>query len=85
MVVDCGVRIVSVSSSLEATLSNTTLSAFKGHSYLVQSCLEVGWLGRTEGVCLSVFGSVQSWCTVKQEGVRDNLYHLHSIHVGSAF
>lgn len=46
--------MVSVSSSLEAMLSNTTLSALKGHSYLVQSCLEIGWLGRTEGVCLSV-------------------------------
>lgn len=49
MVANCGVRMVSVSSSLETILSNTVHL-----THLVQSCLAIGWLRRTEGVCLSL-------------------------------
>lgn len=72
MVANCGVRIVSVCSSLETMFSNTVQLK---DTHLVQSCLEIGWLGRTVAGCLSVFGSVQSWWTVVQEGVRDKLCH----------
>lgn len=49
---NCGVRIVSVSSSLEMALSNAV--QLKDEAHLVQSCLERSWLGRTEGVCVSL-------------------------------
>ena len=47
---DCGARIVSASSSSETALSNTV--HLKDEAHLVQSCLERGWLGRAEGVCV---------------------------------
>lgn len=50
---NCGVRIVSVSSSSETASSNAVHLKDKAH--LVQSYLERGWLGRTRGVCVCLF------------------------------
>lgn len=49
MVANWGVKMVSVSSSLETVLSNTVHL-----THLVQSCLEIGWLRGAEGVSLSL-------------------------------